>query len=74
MARVVQVTALELAQKVKAVGRYSVGGVQGGGLTVRVREKAVVNCRARGKWIRVREAAAKHGRSVPMRGVSVRRA
>lgn len=40
MARVVQVTALELAQKVKAVGRYSVGGVQGGGLTVRVREKA----------------------------------
>lgn len=36
MARVVQVTALELAQKVKAVGRYSVGGVQGGGLSVRV--------------------------------------
>ena len=40
MARVVQVTAFELAQKVKAVGRYSVGGVRGGGLTVRVRLKA----------------------------------
>lgn len=36
MAKQVLLTATELAQKVKTVGRYSVGGVQGGGLSVRV--------------------------------------
>ena len=36
MGKQVLLTATELAQKVKTVGRYSVGGVQGGGLSVRV--------------------------------------
>lgn len=36
MAKQVLLTATELAQKVKTVGGYSVGGVQGGGLSVRV--------------------------------------
>lgn len=36
MAKQVLLTATELAQKVKTVGRYPVGGVQGGGLSVRV--------------------------------------
>ena len=36
MGKQVLLTATELAQKVKTVGRYSVGGVQGGGLSIRV--------------------------------------